>query len=119
LSTKETRSESYCYLTHQNYHFLLESAATETTSCDLPTTKNVHPETTHVTSKPSISTTHYEDKKYNIVMYGIKKCPSKTDRLENDLQSITKLFSNVELPIQANSIYSYPHNSQKSKMFRN
>jgi len=51
--------------------------------------------------------TNYEDKKYNIVIYGIKESPpntSKSDRLENDLQSINNEFTKVDLPIQASSV---------------
>ena len=86
-----------------------ESETIKPIPADLPATVNVHPKITHTvpTNKPSLSSTHYEDKKYNIVMYGIKESPSrtsKTDRLENDLQFITKEFVNVELPIQASSI---------------
>ena len=60
------------------------------------------------TVEPSFSANNnYEDKKYNIVMYGIKESPpktSKSDRLNNDLCSITNEFTKVNLTIQANSI---------------
>ena len=70
---------------------------------------NTHSKPPHTAhdNKPSQTSTQYEDKKYNIVMYGIKECPpktSKTDRLENDLQSIINEFVKVELSIQASSI---------------
>lgn len=70
---------------------------------------NIQPKLVHVvpTSKPIISATNYEDKKYNVVMYGVKESPPKTskpDRLENDLQSITNEFAKADLQIQATSI---------------
>ena len=40
-------------------------------------------------------------------MYGIKESPlktSKSDRLENDLQSINNAFTNADLQTQASSI---------------
>jgi len=52
-------------------------------------------------------TTNVEEKKFNIVMYGIKESPpktSKSDHLENNLQSINNEFTKVELPIQASSV---------------
>ena len=83
-----------------------ELVRTKSIPVDLPTNTNVHPKTTHSVpnNKPATSAT-YEDKKYNIVMYGIKESISKkpkTDHLQNDLHSITKEFASVELPIQTN-----------------
>ena len=64
------------------------------------------PASVTLTNKPP-STASYEDKKFNVVMYGIKESPpktSKSDRLENDLQSITNEFAKVDLSIQASSV---------------
>ena len=62
---------------------------------------------TTISNKPAIPANNYDDRKYNIVMYGIKESPPKTskpDRLENDLQSIPNEFAKVDLPIQACSV---------------
>ena len=72
-------------------------------------TGNINSKPTHIipSNKPLISATRFEDKKFNIVMYGIKESPpktSKSDCLENDLQSINNAFTNADLQIQANSI---------------
>ena len=75
---------------------------------DGSTSANSQPKPANVTltNKPP-STASYEDKKFNVVMYGIKESPpktSKSDRLENDLQSITNEFAKVDLSIQASSV---------------
>ena len=70
------------------------------------TATNDKPVNVSPTNKPPPSAS-YEDKKFNVVIYGIKESPpktSKSDRLENDLQSITTEFSKVDLPIQASSV---------------
>ena len=57
--------------------------------------------------KPPVLSSISVDKKFNIVMFGIKESPlktPKTERLEHELQCITNAFANVDLPIQANCI---------------
>ena len=57
--------------------------------------------------KPSVLSSISVDRKFNIVMFGIKESPPKTpktERLEHELQCITNAFANVDLPIQANCI---------------
>ena len=58
-------------------------------------------------NKSSVSPPTPVDKKFNIVIYGIKECPPKTtkvNRLEQDLQNIIHAFANVDFQIDANSI---------------
>jgi len=48
-----------------------------------------------------------DDKKFNIVVYGIKECPPKTAkhaRLEQDVQNIASAFEEAELPINTDSV---------------
>ena len=121
LSTKATchnhlRSESHNSFTHRNCDITaLQTSVksleptTETVSIpDGSTSINIQPKLANIvpTNKPTFLVTIYKDKKYIVVMYGIKESPpkkSKSDHLENDLQSITNEFAKVELPIQANS----------------
>ena len=87
----------------------LEPTSKPVTVTNSSSTGNINSKPTHTipSNKPLISATRFEDKKYNIVMYGIKESSpktSKSDRLENDLQSINNAFINAELQIQASSI---------------
>lgn len=55
----------------------------------------------------ALSSPNFTDKKFNIIMYGIKESPPKTskvNRLDHDLQCIANAFAKVELPIETNSI---------------
>ena len=59
-------------------------------------------------NKPLISATHFEDKKYNIVMYGIKESSPKTyksNHLENDLQSILQMQIFKSRPVQLKTVF--------------
>ena len=56
---------------------------------------------------PKSSSTNFTDKKFNIIMYGVKESPPKTskaNRLDHYLQCITNAFTKAELPIETNSI---------------
>lgn len=67
-------------------------------------TSHQHLKTKSTAQGPS---SNIDDKKFNIVIYGIKECPPKTTkpaRLEQDLQNIANAFNKAELPININSV---------------
>ena len=104
----------------------LKGAAASTTAasgCDGPPGTLTQPEVAKVerpimipasltsestTANPALhSAIPNQDKKFNIVVYGINECPpgmSKAARLQSDLANVVTIFSNLESSIQPQSI---------------
>jgi len=68
------------------------------------------------TSKPTSSTAvqiHYrQDKKFNVIVYGVKECPKGTPKhaqSESDLKSVVSVLSKVDNSVKSQSIKDVYH----------
>lgn len=58
-------------------------------------------------SAPTRNSTLASEKKFNVIVYGVKECPSNTprsDRLQTELSSVIDIFSSLDSSIQTNAI---------------
>ena len=64
----------------------------------------------HPTSSDTESSIRHEDRKLNLVVFGIDESPSNTptlDRLKNDLDHLVATFNSIEAPIEVHTIKDF------------